>query len=676
MSIAALPEQTVWRVGVDIGGTFTDIVATRGGSGERRTAKVPTHPGDPSACVDAAFSALGLDWNQVVELVLGTTMATNAIVEGELPPVALLTTVGYRDTLEIGRQNRRELYRLDVAPKLPVLVPRDRRIEVDERIGPDGQVVTPLSEDEIERAVAAVAGLGVSAVAVVLQHSYVNGIHEARLGERLRAVVPYVAMSHRTNPEPREFERSSVTVLNAALMPLIVDRLARLEERIGNHTRLRLFHSAGGMASLDAVKERPIALALSGPAAGVAASARAARELGLEAAISFDMGGTTTDACLVLDGLPQVSGGRSLAGRPLRQIMVAVESIGAGGGSIARTDGKAIRVGPDSAGADPGPACYGKGGTQPTVTDANLVLGYLDAERRLGGSIRLDPDRARQSVAAIAGAFGVGPEEAALGIRRIANARMARALRRVTVERGVDARRCTLLAFGGAGPMHAVALAREFEIGRVVVPRYSSAFSALGCLTAELSYTEQRTVRMRNTAWDAARLRAICDDIAERLAKPILASGIGPAVLVVRHVALVRYAGQSGTVEATFVPPCDVAQLGNDFLNRHRELFGFATDEPWELEAMRIEVSAPPVADLADTVDGAGDAVKERRLSACWFDAHGAVPTPRYSRDALGVGDRIEGPAIVEDAWSTIVLDPGSTAQADGFGHLHVEVAS
>jgi len=680
MVIRTVPEQRVWRVGVDIGGTFTDIVATRCGSRDQRTAKVPTHPGDPSTSVSSALDALGLDWSQVVELVLGTTMATNAIVEGELPPVALLTTAGYRDTLEIGRQNRRELYRLDVAPKLPVLVPRDRRLEVNERIGPDGQVVKALTEDEIERSVTAVARLGVSAVAVVLQHSYANGIHEAQLGARLRRIMPFVALSHRTNPEPREFERSSVTVLNAALMPLTVDRLARLEEKVGNHTRLSLFHSAGGMASIDALKERPIALALSGPAAGVAASGRAARELGLAAAISFDMGGTTTDTCLVLDGRPQVSGGRSLAGRPLRQTMVAVESIGAGGGSIARTDGKAIRVGPDSAGADPGPACYGKGGTQPTVTDANLVLGYLDAERRLGGSIRLDPDRARRSVAAIAGTFGVGVEEAALGIRRIANARMARALRRVTVERGVDARRCTLLAFGGAGPMHAVALAREFEIERVVVPQYSSAFSALGCLTAEPSYTEQRAVRMYNTAWDAERLQAICDDITERLAQPLLAGGNELGVLAVRHVALVRYAGQSGTVEVTFAPPCDAMRLGNDFIRGHRELFGFATDEPWELEAVRIQVSAPPAPDQADAVAGpvdrTGDTVKERGLSACWFDAYGSVPTPRYSRDGLSVGDTIEGPAIVEDAWSTIVLDPRSTARADVFGHLHVEVAS
>lgn len=673
MVARASSKRSVWKVGIDIGGTFTDVVATRLATGDWRAAKSPSLAGDAEASITAALAAVGLDWADVADLVLGTTMVTNAIVAGDLAPVALVATEGYRDTLEIARQNRRELYRLEVEPKLPPLVPLSRRLEVAERVGPDGRVITPLTDEEIERVAAEVAKLDVSAVAVALQHGYANPMHEARLGKRLRAIVRHVALSHEINPEPREFERTSVTVLAAALMPLTTDQLGRLRRKAGNQTRLSLFHSAGGMASIESVSERPIALALSGPAAGVAAAGGAARELGLEAVISFDMGGTTTDACLVLDGRARIGSGRSLGGRPLRQVMVAVDSIGAGGGSIVRTDGKAVRVGPDSAGAHPGPACYRQGGTAATVTDANLVLGYLGTDRPLGGAIRLDADAARRSLEPVARVFGIGIEQAAIGVRRVVNASMARALRRVTVERGVDARRCTLLAFGGAGPMHAVALAREFGIRRVLVPCFSSTFSALGCLTAEPRYTEQRAVRMRSTDWNRDAIAEICDEIGRRLAAPLLADDASPDRVATRRVALAHYVGQSDTVEVPFTLPADVDRLGEDFRARHRELYGFATDELWELEALRVEVSGRSLVRTATKAASSG-AKRETVVSHCWFDAGGPVPTPRHDRAALGVADGIVGPAIIEDDWSTIVLDPGSTARIDGAGHVHVEV--
>ena len=480
-----------WQVGVDIGGSFTDIVAVDPASGVLRTAKVRSVSGGPEESLDAALAAVGLAWDAVADLMHGTTLVTNAIVQNKLSPVALIATEGFGDTIEIGRQNRRDLYRLDVLPKRVPLVPEGLRLEVAERIDVDGRVVAPLADAAAESVARKAAGLGVEAVAVALLNAYANPAHEQALGARLAGVVPHVALSHRVSPEAREYERTSATVLNAALMPQTTDYLDRLAQRAVNGTRLHLFHSAGGMAAPQAVKELPLALALSGPAAGVAAAGSVARELGLDRVISFDMGGTTTDVCLVSDGAPQVSSERLLAGHPMRQPMVAVESIGAGGGSIAIAEAGAIRVGPESAGAEPGPACYGLGGTRPTVSDANLLLGYLRAGSVLGGSVSLDDERARRAVGDLAKAFGVGPIEAALGIVRVANASMTRALRRVTVERGVDARDCTLLAFGGAGPMHAVALARESGIARVVVPRFSSVFSAIGCLTAELSYARQ-----------------------------------------------------------------------------------------------------------------------------------------------------------------------------------------
>ncbi len=664
-----------WQVGVDIGGTFTDIVAVDAAGGALREAKVKSVAGAPEASLDAALAAVGLDWDAVDDLMHGTTLATNAIVQDRLAPVALIATEGFGDVLAIGRQNRRELYRLDVPPKLPPLVPEALRLEVRERVDGDGGVRIALGDDEAARVTGALAALGVDAVAIALLNAYANPVHEKALAARLDGAVRHVALSHQVNPEAREFERTSATVLNAALMPLTGEYLDKLLDRAGNRTRLHLFHSAGGMASPEAMRDRPLALALSGPAAGVAAAGRAARELAIDHAISFDMGGTTTDVCLIVGGAAQISSNRMLAGRPMRQPMVAVESIGAGGGSIARVEGSAIRVGPASAGADPGPASYGQGGADATVSDANLLLGYLADDRVLGGTVRLDRALAERAVGAIATAFGVGVDEAALGIFRVANANMARALRRVTVEQGVDARRCVLVAFGGAGPMHAIALARECGIERVVVPRSSSVFSALGCLSADLSYAQQQTVHMASGGWDAARLADLRDPLVERLTAPLLAAGHDAGALTVSDVAMVRYAGQSYAVEVPYAAPAEPERLGADFRAAHRVLYGFDTEEAWELEAIRVTVAAPPRQSLEDAPAPPGGTATARTSAPCLFEGAGWLETPRYDRAALGVEQRISGPAIIEDEWSTVVVEPRATAWADALGHLHIDVA-
>ncbi len=662
-----------WKVGIDIGGTFTDVIAVNAEDGAVRTAKVQSRSSDPVASIASAYRAVDIDWADVADLMHGTTMATNAIVEDRLAPVALIATEGFRDTLEIGRQNRRELYRLEVTPKLPPLVPATHRLEVTERIDAEGRVLTPLTDTEIERVTKATEDLGVPAVAVALQQCFANTEHEARLGRRLQTAVPYVALSHRISPEPREFERTNTTVLNAALMPLTAGYLDKLEQTAGDSTNLHLFHSAGGMSSIEAVKDRPLALALSGPAAGVAAAGRIAEELGLTQAIGFDMGGTTTDTCVVIDGKVQIGGNQRLAERPVRQLMVAVESIGAGGGSIARIQGQAIRVGPDSAGADPGPACYGFGGEQPTVADANLVLGYLNSERLLGDSIRLDPQLALAATRKIANAFDVSEQEVALGIYRVANANMARALRRVAVERGIDARACTLIAFGGAGPMHAVALAREFGIAHVVVPKFSSVFSALGCLMAELSYAEQHAIQMPSTAWQADGIERLCRQMYGRLALPLTAAGHAPDSLLAQHIALIRYAGQSDTVEVPFTPPADRDALSAEFKTRHKKLYGFVTDEPWELETLRLTLSAPAGNEIKVPTEAMASSSTPSVESTCWFDSNTPITTPRYDRTSLAIEQKIKGPAIIEDQWSTTVVPPGATAWADATGHIHID---
>lgn len=665
-----------WQVGIDMGGTFIDVVARNPASGEARSAKVRTRTDDRIAGIQAALAAVELAWEDVDDLIHGTTMATNAIVEEKLADVALIATEGFADTLEIGRQNRLHLYRLDPPPKVAPQVPAERRFEVVERLDHRGRPLTPLDHGSVDAAVAGAADSGARAVAVALMHAYANGAHEETLGKALAARFPYVALSSRVNPEAREYERMATTVLSASLMPLVAGYLDGLEAAKPETSRLHLFHSAGGMASPEALRNLPLALALSGPAAGVAAAGRVAAELSIEHAISFDMGGTTTDVCLITGGRAEIDNDRKIAGRPLRQAMVAVESIGAGGGSIARLDHGALTVGPGSAGADPGPACYGRGGTQPTVTDANLLLGYMDADRLLGDEIRLDVAAASAAIAPLAAAMNVSAEETALGILRVANANMTRALGRITVERGIDGRDCTLIAFGGAGPMHAVEVARAFGIATVVVPAHSSVFSALGCVAAEKSYSRQQTLRMASGEWESGQVVAAYESLRARLAEPLVAAGHGADDLKTEAVAGVRYSGQSYAVEIPAPALDDPEALGAEFRSLHERLYGFSTDEPWELVALRMTVSVPRTADGAPgpaQTNGGGTAT---RMADCLFGQDGPVATPRLHRAAVAAGRRVDGPAIVEDDWSTLVLPPGTALRADAHGHLHIDVGS
>jgi len=665
-------KSSTWQVGIDIGGTFTDVVAFQQSTGILSEAKVRSHPDDPVAGLLAALEAVGIPWERVDDLMHGTTLVTNAIVEDRLDKVALIATEGFADTLAIGRQNRRHLYRLDLQPKARPQVPEHLRFQVAERLDVHGDVLMPLTSEVIDEVVRKVADSGVKAVAVSLLHAYANGAHEEQLGTRLREVAPNVALSHRISPEAREYERTSTTALSAGVMPLAGSYLDRLEESRPAESRLHLLHSAGGMASPEALREQPLGLAFSGPAAGVSAAGWVAGELGLANVISFDMGGTTTDVCLIVDGRAEIRSDRSLGDRPLRTPMVAVESIGAGGGSIARLDGGALRVGPQSAGAAPGPACYGLGGELPTVSDANLLLGYLDAERPVA-DLRLDVAAAGRALSPLAAALDTGVQQLALGIVRVANAAMARALRRVTVEKGIDGRQCTLVAFGGAGPMHAVELARSFDIGRVVVPRFSSAFSALGCVSAEMSYTQQRTVRMASTGWQQERLNAVRGELRERLGAHF--ADTDRTTCAVNEVAAIRYSGQSYAVEVTSPALDDAQRLGEQFRARHETLYGFASDEPWELVTLRVTLTAPRRA-RPDLTGERHEHLDDNSAptSSCWFDAGGPRETRRYARDALHKGSIVHGPAIVEDAWSTVVLPPGASLDVDGFGHLHIDV--
>ena len=669
--------ERIWRVGIDIGGTFTDVVATDRAGGIVRSAKVPSVPGDPVTGLISALAAVDLTWDTVAELVHGTTMVTNDIVESRFSKTALVATEGFTDTLDIGRMSRDNLYRLDLLPKAPALVPDGLRFPVAERMLQDGSVDLALTEAEADRVAAAVAASGAEAVAVCLLHAYRNPAHEILLGERLRRVVPRVALSHRISPEQREYERMNTTVLSAAVMRRVQDYLARIGERRPAGSRFHFFHSAGGMAAIDAVADHPLMLAMSGPAAGVAASARIAAEirdeLGTDQALTFDMGGTTTDVCLVADGAAQVRSDHRLGRYRIRLPILAVESIGAGGGSIARLDSGAVLVGPQSAGADPGPACYGRGGTNATVSDADLILGYLEPGRRLGNALTLDLARAECVVRPIAESAGVSVEEAALGIARVTHANMVRALRRITVERGVDGRTCPLIAFGGAGPMHAVEVARAYGIRRVVVPALSSGFSALGCVAARMRYGRQQTAGLGSETWEAAAACAARDALVEELSAELRsAEGAEAAELSVEVIASLRYRGQSDALEIADPALDDVEALGTAFRARHDALYGFSTDEPWELAALRVAVSGPEQASVTPTVERRSAEEGWRR---CVFEEGGAMDVVCLSRDALAPGDWRQGPAIIEDDWSTVVVPPRERFRLDGFGHIHIEVA-
>jgi N-methylhydantoinase A len=665
------------RVGVDVGGTFTDLVAWEP-SGRLSALKVPTTPADPARGVMNGLGSLGPMGTRPAAVAHGTTIVTNAIVERRGAVVGLVATRGFRDVLEIARQNRQHLYDLRLPARSDPLVPRRLRLPVSERMAADGAVLEALALDEVPGLVETLRREGVVSVAVCLLHAYANPAHERALREALAPHFRHVSISSEINAEFREYERTSTTVLNASVMPLASRYIDDLTAALGLSaagTPLRLLHSAGGMMSVAAAKVRPLAMAASGPAAGVAAAAHVARALGLPRALAFDMGGTTTDVCLIAGGVPETSSQRRLGGYPVRFPMVAVESIGAGGGSVAYADSTgALKVGPRSAAAVPGPACYGQGGTEPTVSDANLVLGYLNPERVYGGAIRLDRGLAEAALAPLGRRVGLGQLEIAHGVFEVANASMLRALRLVSVQRGYDLRDFALIAYGGAGPIHAGALARQAGIGRVIVPVHSGAFSALGCLVSPLRYDAVQTYRARLDAWDAKPAEDRFRDLEERCAAPLLAEGIAASQIALARSFDLRYTGQNYELEIAWEGG-DVGELRAAFEARHRQLYGYATGESVEcvnLRAVATLAETPAVLPPVEPRAGVGDAGAQR----AFFPQTGVVSLSRWDRGALAPGRPVEGPALIEDEWSTTLVYPGQRCAADRHGNLVLEVGA
>jgi N-methylhydantoinase A len=637
------------RVGVDVGGTFTDLVALA--HGRLTTAKVLSTPRDQSAGVLAALGASGLDAGEVSGLAHGTTVATNALLERRGARTALVTTEGFRDLLEIGRQNRPSLYDLTQDRPHP-LVPREFRFTVRERMGPEGELV-PLDEAGLARAVEAACAADVEAVAVCLLFAYLHPEHERKVGEALRAALPgvRVSLSSEVLPEFREYERFATTVADAYVGPRLGAYLAALARALEakGFAAPAVMQSSGGVTGIEGAIDRAAACVLSGPAGGVVGAAFVAGASGYHDLLTFDMGGTSTDVAPVVDGTVQVTMESIVGGVPIRFPTVDVHSVSAGGGSVAGADeGGALRVGPRSAGADPGPASYGRGGSEPTVTDANLLLGYLADGALLGGELRLRRELAERALAALGKKLGLSPLEAALGVVRVADAEMTRALRVISVERGLDPREFVLVAFGGAGPLHACALAEELGIRTVLVPKAAGVLSALGLAVSEL----------RRDYVAPFRGELVFEELERRAATELSDARL-------KRLVDARYRGQAFelTVPADEPVAC--------FHAAHERRYGFRMeDEPVELVNLRVVATVPWERPPLTEPEAHRDAVRDRRRA--YLDG-GWVEVDVVDRGRLGRGARIEGPAVVEFPEATCLVRPGWAGEVDAAGTLVLE---
>jgi N-methylhydantoinase A len=673
------------RVGVDIGGTFTDLVSIH--DGEIRVSKAPSTPEAPERGVvdalDAVESRDGLTPGSISFLGHGTTVATNAVLEGEWADTALVTTEGFRDVLEIGRQARPDIYDFQAEKPTPI-VERDRRFEVPERLDERGRVVKPLDEAAVRELATELQE--VDSVAISLLYPFEDDTHERRVRDLLRAegVDAAVSLSSVVLPEIREYERTLTTALNAALTPVMDRYLGNLETRVrakGVDAPLSIMQSNGGIITADAARERPVNTLLSGPAAGVQGATYVASRAGTENVITMDMGGTSCDVSLVEGGDPLVSTDVEVGAYPVSVPMVDIHTVGSGGGSIAWVDsGGALRVGPKSAGADPGPVCYGRGGMRPTITDAHTLLGRIDPTAFLSDALEGEDDAVERAVEThVAEELGVDVETAAQGILDVANANMERALRVVSVERGYDPREFGLVAFGGAGPLHAPKLAAELDIPRVIIPRTAGVLSALGLLISDTLY-DHSTSRVRPLgAVDTTDLAAAFDSFVEDGRTQLESEGLAPEAMRFEPSVDLRYVGQS--FELSVPVPKDIddgtlATLRERFHERHRQRYGHAyPDEPVELVTLRLRargvVETPDL--RPDRIDGSvDDAHLETRRVVYGGEAY---DTPVYDRTRLPPGSAFDGPAVVHGSESTTVVHPGQRVTVDTDANLVVEVA-
>ncbi len=679
------------RLSADVGGTFTDVAAFDEATGALRLGKTLTTPQRLVTGIENGVVKAGSKFSAAKLFLHGTTVAINTILERSGAKCALLTTQGFRDIYEIGRVNRPESYNLFFHKHAP-LIDRDLRFEIMERMDSQGTVLIPLDEEQVLAVAKTAVDQGVQAIAILFLHSYRNPAHEQRAKAIIEAHFPqlFVTASHELSQEYREYERTSTAAANAYVGPRVQRYLAEMESHLddaGFGGNFLIVQSTGGLFDVGDARQSCIRMLESGPAAGVVGTKALCDSIGISNAIAFDMGGTTAKAGVIFEGHVLMTGsaliGGYATGLPVQMPMIDIQEVGTGGGSIARVEvGNALRVGPESAGAAPGPVCYGLGGTEPTITDANLVLGRLGADRFLGGEMKLDLDAAKKALTEkIAAPLGLDPIEAAEGILRIATTKMAHVVRWVTTERGLDAADFALVAYGGAGPLHASAVARELSIGTVIIPRAPGHFSACGMLVADL---RRDFVNTWFTPLADASFPAMEEIFAEmeRRGRDTVSRGQTLSGIAVRRSADMRYVGQEHAVTVDLPIELFTAQ-DRDGIKRlfdavHQTRYGFSVaTEKAEIVSLRSaiigEMRKPPFEHI-DNGGPAPDAAAFRGNRAVYFADSGFVETPTYDRPALKAGNRIAGPALIEEHASTTVLHPGDAVEVDAFGDLVITV--
>lgn len=677
-----------WTVGVDVGGTFTDFFLSDSATGAVHVHKIPSTSDDPSVAVLSGLidlrSRLQLPADVFDRFAHGTTVATNSLIERKGGRVAMITTAGFRDLIEIGRQVRPKVYDLNADAPMPV-VPRDRRFEVAERIGPGGEVLRELSDQEIDRVVAEMVAADVDSCAVCLLFSFINPRHEQRIGAVIRERCPgiQVSLSSEVQPEFREYERFSTTLLNAFLKPKVTQYMDHLASSLAGEApraSIGISQSSGGLMNIRRASEMPIRTALSGPAAGVVGAVAVAGRSKRSDLITLDMGGTSTDVCLIENGAATLAYGRHIADFPVRLPSIDIHTVGAGGGSIAHIgrDGL-LKVGPESAGAAPGPACYGQGGTLPTVTDANVVLGRLPCEL-VGGGMRLDREAAVRAIEPIAGRLGLSVEEAALGIVRIVVSNMVRAIRVVSIERGYDPRRFSLMPFGGAGGLHAADVARELGMRDIVIPVSPGILCAEGVAVSDLEESFVATVRAP-VDQDPEPVRSALARLLEEAAAWAVSTGEEQRCDLSAALDM-RYVGQN------YELPIDIGdgneaslpegrELQDRFFAEHKAKYGHF-DPNASVEIINVRLRARIQFGKVRPSGDSGQAPSEAPPlgGLVWFGSDRPVETPVVDRASLGPGTALAGPAVITQFDSTTVIPPGATAHIDEAGNLIMELSA
>lgn len=676
------------KLATDIGGTFTDLVYLDESTGELGLAKSSSTPPDFATGIMDAIAKSAIDPKTVEHFVHGTTVVINALTERKGAVTALVTTDGCRDVLEIGRANRPDIYNLKFR-KQPPFVPRERRFEVIERTNYKGEVVTPLDLSSVESVADRIRACGATAVAVSFLHSYANPSHEQDCADRLRALLPgvLVTASSDITQEWREYERTSTAVLNAYVRPVASSYLSSLESGLsaqGIDSQLDVMKSNGGTSTFAVSQELPIHMVESGPVGGVIGAAAIGRAIGVPNIITLDIGGTTAKCSLIDQGDVKITTEYRIerdqwnAGYPIKAPVVDIVEIGAGGGSIAWIDaGGALKVGPKSAGAVPGPACYGRNGTEPTVTDANLIAGRINPAYFLGGEIAVSVDLAKQAMQGIADALGVTVEDAALGVIRIANANMINALKLVSVRRGYDPREFTLMAFGGGGAMHAAALAKELRCKRVLIPQAPGHFSAWGMLMTDPMQDFVRTTLLAGHEGSLPRIESIFSEMTADAHAFFRRAGYDVDQLQIDRALDMRYQGQEHTVRVPLSSnTTDIAEANETFHRLHERAYTFRLDSATEIVNFHVVGSLPTRKPELRSFAGQGGDGQPKGKRIVDFDEDGHQESTIYERSNLRIGEPIIGPAVIEEPAATTVVYPGQRAKLDEIGNILIEIAS